>query len=598
MSDKRQGLIGIPFTRVKIFDGFWSPRIDNHQESIIKACLDKCRETGRISNFDKAAGLTDGEFEGNYFNDSDVYKLVEGIAYSLFHNPNDRLEQETDGIIDRIAAAQQADGYLDTYFILTAPDKKWTDMEKHEDYCAGHLIEAAVEYYKATGKGKLLEVARKLADHIDNIFGEGKRHWVTGHQELELALVKLYHITNETCYLKLANWFLEERGHGYGKGVIWGKEEWGTRYCQDDKPIYEMSDVKGHAVRAMYLYTAVADVAAVTENQGYIDALNRLWDSVVNRNMYITGGIGSTKNNEGFTSDYDLPNSSAYCETCASVGMVYWNHRMNLLNGDSIYADILERSLYNGVLSGVSLDGGKFFYVNPLESDGSHHRQEWYDCSCCPTQIARFIPSVGNYIYAASDDTIYINLFISSEVEIPLEAGSVKLIQMTEYPWKGAVNITLKPQNAQKFAVKLRYPGWCKKVSIKLNNESLNDLPLSHGYLKIEKEWKDGDTITADFSMPAGIVHSDPRVAENTGKAALQRGPLVYCFEEADNIDTFHKLELHPDMEFTLDDASNLLSGATVIKTENGHEKYTAVPYYTWDNRKPGGMKVWIKENR
>lgn len=588
----------VPFNKVKIEDKFWAPRIKTHKEVTLKACLDMCEKTGRISNFDKAAGKLDGEFIGIYFNDSDVYKVLEGAAYSIMNNPDQALERYVDGIIDKIAEAQQEDGYLNTYFTLVEPGRRWTDMERHEDYCAGHLIEAAVAYYNATGKRKFLDVACKFANHMYTVFIDGSKHWVVGHQELELALVKLYHVSDNKRYLELAQWFLEERGHGYGVGEgIWSKTEWGPKYCQDDKPVREMSDIGGHAVRAMYMYSGMADVAAVTGDRGFIDALDRLWDSTVNRNMYITGGIGSSKENEGFTEDYDLPNDSAYCETCASVGMVYWNHRMNLLHRKSSYADIVEKSMYNGVLAGVSLDGKKFFYVNPLWANGTHNRQEWYDCSCCPTQISRFIPSIGSYVYAVNENSIFINQYIAGTADITVGNNNVKITQNTRYPWEGSVNFVVEPQNITGFGVKLRFPGWCKSASVKINNTYVQDIKFQDGYICLEEEWISGDSITVEFDMPIEMVHADPRVKVNQGRSAMQRGPIVYCFEEIDNTKDLDDIILGPDIKIFTEHRAELLGGVVVLTVKSGDKAYTAVPYYAWNNRTPGSMQVWMKEN-
>lgn len=594
-----QKLFEVPFTNVKIEDKFWAPKLKKHRETTLKVCLDKCEETGRISNFAKAGGTMKGEFEGIFFNDSDVYKVLEGIAYSLMNHPDPELEKKADEIIDLIASAQQQDGYLMTYFTLVEPDKRWTDMSKHEMYCGGHLIEAAVAYKQATGKEKLLNVARRLADHYDSMFGPDKRHWVPGHEEIELALVKLYRETGQEKYLKLAYWLLEERGHGYGKGEIWDKPDWGPKYCQDDKPIREMTDVSGHAVRAMYLYTGVADVAALIGEKEYVKALDRLWESVALRNMYITGGIGPSKYNEGFTHDYDLPNDTAYCETCASVGMVYWNHRMNMLHGDSKYADVVERAMYNGALAGVSLNGDRFFYVNPLESDGNHHRQEWYDCSCCPTQIARFIPSIGNYVYCTSEEGIWINLYIASKSTVKFNNNTVNLTQITDYPWDGKIDIIVEPEKESKFEINMRFPGWCKHAKISVNGATVENLIINAGYIKLMKKWRRGDLITIDLDMPVERVYSNSKVKANTGKVALQRGPLVYCVEEVDNKD-WSKVYVSTEAKFITEHMETLLGGVTIIKIYNpGYEKpVIAVPYYAWDNREPGRMKVWLDEKR
>src|SRR5699024_4031466 len=415
--------------------------------------------------------------------------------------PDTVLEKKADNIIDKIAAAQQKDGYLLCYFILQNQDQRWSDMDKHEMYCGGHLIEAAVAYYKATGKRKLLEVACKLADHYDDMFGPEKKHWVPGHEEIELALIKLYRETNEDKYWKLAYWLLEERGYGYGQGAIWNREDWGPKYCQDDKPIRELTDASGHAVRAMYLYAAVADVAKVANDRGYIAALDRLWESVVHRNMYITGGIGPSKHNEGFTKDYDLPNDTAYCETCASVGMIYWNHRMNLLHGDSKYADIVERAMYNGVLSGISLSGDKFFYENPLSSDGNHRRVEWFNTSCCPTQLSRFIPSIGDYIYVISEGEVWVKLYIQSRSVISIGNKQVILQQKSNYPWDGQIELTLESEEDIDLALNLRLPGWCKNAEIKVNDQPKKYSINEKGYIRLSETWKSGDSITIRLVM-------------------------------------------------------------------------------------------------
>lgn len=588
----------VSFDHVKVNDTFWSPRIKAHKESTIAICLEKCEKTGRILNFVKAAGQAGGKFEGIYYNDSDVYKVLEGIAYTLINNPDPELEKTADEMIDKIAEAQEEDGYLDTYFTLAAPDMKFQDMEKHEDYCAGHLIEAAIAYRQATGKAKLLNTACRLADMLDATFGSGKRHWVTGHEEIELALVKLYHETGVERYLKLAEWFLEERGYGHGRGMIWDRKEWGPGYCQDDFPIREMSHISGHAVRAMYLYSGIADVAAVTGDQGYVSALKKLWDSVVYRNMYITGGIGSSRYNEGFTEDFDLPNRTAYCETCASVGMVYWNHRMFLITGESLYVDILERSMYNGALAGISLQGDKFFYVNPLESDGTHHREEWYECSCCPTQLSRFIPSIGSYIYAVSEEELWVNLYIAGKSSIPFNGGFIELAQMTCYPWDSDVDMIFDADVPKRVGLNLRFPGWCKSLKVYINNEIVENPVLQKGYIRLVKDWKKGDRVAIKFDMPVERVHAHPGVKEDAGRAVLQRGPLVYCLEEADNGVPFEEMVLPWDAKHFLEWKKELLGGVTLINVlgQDGKVNLRAIPYFAWDNREAGKMMVWIPE--
>ncbi len=597
-SDSHKNLEAVSFSDIKIEDEFWSSRISAHKKNTLKACLDKCESTGRISNFAKAGKLLKGEFEGIYYNDSDVYKVIEGIAYSLINGPDQELERRADQIIDYIAAAQEKDGYLFSYFTLVNPDEKWTNMAKHEMYCGGHLIEAAIAYHQATHKTKLLTVACKLADHYDSVFGPEKRHWVPAHQEIELALVKLYRATGFEKYWQLAQWLLEERGHGHGKGDIWDRDDWGPAYCQDDKPVREMTDVTGHAVRAMYMYAGISDIAAITGDKDYIAALDRLWESVILRNMYVTGGIGPSKHNEGFTEDYDLPNESAYCETCASVGMVLWNHRMNLLHGDSKYVDVLERAMYNGSIAGVSLSGDKFFYVNPLASDGTHHRTEWFDTSCCPTQIARFIPSIGSYMYAYSNDEILVNLYIASTGTINVDGVSIKLIQSTGYPWDGKIKIDVEPSTPKKTDICLRFPGWCKSLSVSINGSEIGNPIIENGYVRLKREWTKGDTIELDLDMPVDRVYADEKIEADRGKVALQRGPIVYCLEEIDNNTERNQILLSQNARLFYEYRANMLGGVTVIKSvePDSNAIYTFIPYCVWDNRKPGYMDVWIRE--
>lgn len=585
----------VPFNQVCINDRFWAPKLKAHKNMTLSACIDQCEKTGRIDNFAKAAGLKKGNFEGAFYNDSDVYKVIEGAAYSLMNNPDEELENKIDSIIDLIAAAQQKNGYLFSYFILNHPEHQWTDMDKHEMYCGGHLIEAAIAYKKATGKTKLFQVARRLADHYDETFGPAKRHWVPGHPEIELALIKLYQETHEDRYWKLALWLLEERGHGHGQGGIWNNAEWGPAYCQDDKPVRQLESVSGHAVRAMYLYTGMADVASITGDKEYMEALHRVWDNVIMKNMYITGGIGPSKQNEGFTADYDLPNETAYCETCASVGMVLWNHRMNMLHGDARYADVMERAIYNGSLAGVSLAGDQFFYVNPLASRGGHHRIHWFTTSCCPTQIARFIPSIGNYIYATTDNAVIVNLFVEGTANFSLDEGQVTITQNTNYPWEGTVDILVQTNIVNAMELIIRHPGWCKKVNVLLNGKAVK-FEIYKGYIHLKRMWETGDRITFVMDMPTERIYSHPLVNENKGKVAIQRGPLVYCLEEVDNPELRKDVKLSLTKTFLVEHNSDLLDRVTVLKT-TGTDPLTFIPYFAWDNREKGSMVVWITED-
>lgn len=583
----------IDFSHVRIQDRFWSPRLEMHTTATLPVCIDQIEnQTGRIRNFENAA-KGEGKHSGIFFDDSDVYKALEGIAYNLINRPDPALEKKADEWIDKFAAAQQPDGYINTFYTLTDLNKRWTNMDKHEMYCAGHMIEAAVAYYQATGKQKLLDISIRMVDHILSLFGPGKRHWVAGHEEIELALVKLYQVTKETRYLDLAHWLLEERGHGHG--TMGGEGKWNPIYYQDEMPVREMKSISGHAVRCMYLYCGMADVAALKNDAGYVEAMHSLWEDVVLRNMYITGGIGSSKHNEGFIEDYDLPNLEAYCETCASVGMVYWNQRMNQFTGDSKYIDVLERAMYNGALAGISLTGDRFFYVNPLESKGDHHRQAWYGCACCPSQLSRFLPSIGNYIYGISEKAIWVNLFIGNETNIRLDGKEIKLKQETDYPWDGHVKFRIESDQPVNKEIRLRIPGWCKQYRLTLNGQT-QTVANEKGYA-ILKKWNPGDRIELTMDMPVEKVAADPRVKADLGKRAIQRGPLVYCIEEANNKDDFDHLAITPGTRFQATFKPDFLNGVEVIQAVNGTKEITFIPYYAWDNQEAGKMKVWLDYN-
>ena len=579
----------VKFSEVTINDGFWSPRLQSHKDVTLKVCIDQIEnQTGRIRNFENAAkGL--GEHSGIYFDDSDVYKALEGMAYSLQNNPDPELEAKCDEWIDKFAAAQQEDGYINTYYTLTGLENRWSDMGMHEMYCAGHMIEAAVAYYNVTGKRKLLDVVIRMADHMMTVFGPGKRDWVPGHEEIELALVKLYEVTGEKKYLDFAEWLIDERGHGHGTWVKWRQES----YYQDDKPVREMTDIAGHAVRAMYLYCGMADVAAYTGDKGYMTALDSLWDDVVLRNMYVTGGIGQSSRNEGFTTDYSLPNMSAYCETCASVGMVLWNWRMNQFTADAKYIDVLERSMYNGALAGISLAGDRFFYVNPLESLGTHHRQAWYGCACCPSQICRFLPSIGNYIYGVAKDGIYVNLYIGNTASVKVGRRDITLTQETKYPWEGAVAVTVGCKRPFKSALRFRVPGWCKSYSLSVNGKAV-EVPVENGYASLKRRWRNGDQVVLNMDMPAEIIAADPRVKEDEGYRAVQRGPLVYCMEAVDNPGDYETLHLTEDLRFEPVWEPDLLRGVVTLTADVDGRPLKLIPYYAWDNREAGRMRVWI----
>lgn len=598
-------LTPVPFPNVHIDDAFWSQRLRINRVATVEANLHQCEITGRIRNFAVAAGLEKGKHEGALYNDSDVYKVLEGVAYTLADQRDPDLEKRADAIIDLIAAAQQPDGYLDTYYTLAEPQNRWKNVQYgHELYCAGHLIEAAVAYQQATGKDKLLKVACKLADHIDSVFGPDKRHEASGHEEIELALVKLYRATKEKRYLHLALFFLDQRGQADGRKLF-------GEYAQDMKPIREQTEVVGHAVRAMYLYCAMADAAAITGDDGLRTAMDKIWRDVTERKMYLTGGIGPSANNEGFTVPYDLPNDTAYCETCAAVGMGLWNHRLFLMSGDGKYADVLEREAYNGLISGVSLSGDRFFYENPLGSTGGHHRVPWFGTSCCPTNIVRYIPAMGERVYAQKGDAVWTVLYIGDTAELTLPGGKVQLKEETKYPWDGDIAIAVAPEKSFAFDLNLRVPGWCEdEPTVTVNGEKLGGLKADKGYLKIARTWKAGDVVRLSLPMPVRRVHADPHVEADAGRVALQRGPVVYCLEGVDNNGQVRNLALPKDAKLTTEFDKDLLGGVVVVKGEalavaglDDQDKpiikptsFVAIPYCTWDNRKPGPMVVWLPE--
>lgn len=617
-----QKLYPVNFSQVIIRDDFWTPKLQMVATSTLEACVNYTQEkTGRIRNFENAAKHT-GKHEGIYYDDSDVYKAIEAIAYSLKNHPDAALQKNTDEWIDKIAAAQLPDGYLNTYYQLTDLSKRWTDMEKHEDYCAGHLIEAGIAYYNTTKNDKLLNTATRFANHIDSAFRLQNRPWVSGHQEIELALMKLYHHTKNDRYLQLSNWFLEQRGKGNGKGVIWDK--WNDPgYCQDQLPVKDQRKITGHAVRAMYLYTGAADVAAVTNDAGYITAMDSVWQDVIQHHMYITGGIGAQGTNEGFGKPYDLPNETAYSETCASVGMVFWNQRMHMLSGHSKYIDVLERSLYNAALDGLSLTGDRFFYGNPLASSGKHSRREWFGTACCPSNIARLVSSLGNYIYSTTANTVYINLFVGSNTNFALGKNNVALSMETGYPWNGNVRINVSPEKKQTFDLHIRIPGWLnepvpgdlyhyesgeKIVPLVKVNGKPTAYATKDGYAVINCQWKKNDVVTVEFPMEVKRVISNTAVKQNANRVALQYGPLVYCVEGADNQGSALNLVVPQGTDFKTSFHPALLGGVNTIQFEapvltisNDGEsvvtekrKITAIPYFSWNNRGANEMQVWL----
>lgn len=614
----------VNFSKVIVNDPFWKPKMDLVATKTLEACIYQTEQkTGRIRNFEKVARKKGEAHEGVFYDDSDVFKAIEAMAYAIKTNKNPSLETKADEWIDKIVAAQLPDGYLNTYYTLTGLDKRWTDMSMHEDYNAGHMIEAGVAYYEATGKRKLLDACIKWANYFDSIFGPGKKDWVTGHQELELALVKLYRVTENKKYLDLADWLLSERGKKLAVGYTW--TDWkDTLYAQDGVPVKQQKEITGHAVRAMYMYTGAADVAAHTGDLDYLKAMRTVWEDVVFRNMYLTGGIGSAGSNEGFSNDYDLPNEQAYCETCASVGMVFWNQRMNSLTGQAEYIDVLERSLYNGALDGLSLTGDRFFYGNPLASNGKHFRREWFGTACCPANIARLIASLGNYIYGNKDDKIYVNLFVGSQTNFKLPKGDIQFTMKSNYPWEGNVQCVLNMKKKMNATIAFRLPGWAngtvapgglysfidnvtEKPQLFVNGQPIT-YQVQDGYVIINKDWKDNDLIEYKLPMNIQKIVARNELKINNDRVAFQRGPLVYCIEGADNNGKAWNVIVPNQLQFTKEDfnvldekvislVANLptlqisLDGSSV---SNQIQKVRAIPYYTWCNRGSNAMQIWL----
>ena len=620
----------VAFTEVEVSDSFWLPRMETNRKVTIPFAFKKSEETGRIDNFAKAGGLMPGKFEGRRYNDSDVFKIMEGAAYSLSLHRDPDLEKYMDDLIAKVAPAQEDDGYLFTTRTVDpenpapgAGKERWSNLgSSHELYNVGHMYEAAVAYYLATGKRDFLEVAIKNADFIDSVFGPDKRRGFPGHQEIEIGLVKLYRVTGDQKYLNLAKFFLDERGPDKHKKMFPDtsnfsiyNQDW---YLQAHKPVIEQDEAVGHAVRATYMYSGMADVAALTGNVDYINAIDRIWENVVSKKIYVTGGIGSRHEGEAFGDAYELPNATSYNESCAAIGNIFWNHRLFLLHGDARYIDVLERTLYNGLLSGISLSGDLFFYPNPLESDGKYKfnqgeatRKPWFDCACCPGNFARFMPSFPGYVYAYTDNIIYINLFVEDEGTAKIGENTVNITQVTGYPWDGKVKITINPEQTAEFAVYVRIPGWVRnepvpsdlysflnpseeEVTLKVNSETL-PLAMENGFAGIQRRWKKGDVIELNLPMPVRRVIAHENVKEDLGKVALQRGPLVYCFEGVDNNEHVLNLTIPDDMTFEVEFRPELLGGINILKSNSTKEpQLVAIPYYAWSHRGVGEMAVWL----
>lgn len=619
-------ITAVSFTKVTLTDDFWSGRIETNRTVTIPFGFKKCEQEGRMRNFSKAGGLMEGRYEGQMpFDDTDVYKIIEGASYSLTIHPDEKLEKYIDEIIEKIAAAQEEDGYLCTWKTIDPnttparwvnPGPRWHHLgASHELYNAGHMYEAAYAHYRATGGKNFLNIALKNADLIADIFGPGKNMQPPGHQIIETGLVKLYRATKNKKYLDLAKFFLDQRGNAAGHRLY-------GPYSQDHKPVTDQDEAVGHAVRAVYMYAAMADIAGIMDDSSYLDAVDKIWDNVVSKKYYITGGIGARHDGEAFGDNYELPNRTSYNETCAAIGNVYWNHRMFMLRGDARYIDVLERTLYNGLISGVSLSGDLFFYPNCLESDGKYKfnrgtltRQPWFDCSCCPSNVTRFVPSIPEYIYAHRDDSLYVNLFIAGKADIEMDKAIVEVSQETNYPWDGKVVMKVDPKTSRKFTVRIRIPGWAinkpvpsdlysyadensEKVTLKVNSESVA-LDMDKGYAVIERKWSKGDVVELNLPMPVRRVVAQKEVKDDLDKVALVRGPMVYCAEWVDNDGKVLDMVIPEDAGLKTEYRKDFFNGVTVISGDvldqtGGKRKLTAIPYYAWSHRGPGEMAVWL----
>ena len=614
----------VPFTSVKVTDNFWGQRLQASREVTIPLAFSKCEETGRYENFVKAAHPSDTyKVEGFSFDDTDVYKTIEGASYSLQTYPDKKLQKYIDSVLVIVAGAQEPDGYLYTARTMNpkhphnwAGKERWVAVENlsHEFYNLGHMIEGAVAHYQATGKRNFLNIAIKYADCVFREIGNGpqQKKYVPGHQIAEMALVKLYMVTGDKKYLDQAKFFLDTRGYTSRKDA----------YSQAHKPVVEQDEAVGHAVRAVYMYSGMADVAAITGDSSYIKAIDKIWDNIVSKKIYITGGIGARHAGEAFGNNYELPNQSAYCETCAAIGNVYMNYRLFLLHGDAKYFDVLERTLYNGLISGVSLDGGSFFYPNPLSSNGKYSRKPWFGCACCPSNVSRFIPSLPGYVYAVKNDQVYVNLYLSNKAELKVDKKKILLEQETGYPWNGDIRLKITQGN-QDFTMKLRIPGWVRgnvlpgdlysytdnqkpAYQVAVNGQTVES-DVNDGYLSIARKWKKGDVVEVHFDMIPRIVKANPKVEADHGRVAVERGPIVYCAEWPDNRFNVHSILLNQHPQFKVTDKPELLYGIRQITTDAQALSYdkagklvtkdvelTLIPYYAWAHRGEGDMEVWL----
>jgi hypothetical protein len=626
----------VPFTSVKITAGtFWGQRLEASRKVTIPLAFSKCESEGRYKNFENATAHLEDPSKvfkvngvGYSFDDTDPYKTLEGAAYILQTYPDKRLEAYCDSVIDIIGKAQEADGYLYTARTQNpadphhwAGDRRWVKEEdlSHELYNLGHMVEGAVAYWQATGKRKFLDIACRYADVACKEVGPlpGQMRVVPGHQIAEMAMARLYLATGKKKYLDFAKFLLDHRGKTAIK----------TEYSQSHKPVVEQDEAVGHAVRAAYMYAGMADVAALTGDQDYVKAIDAIWENIVSKKLYITGGIGATASGEAFGKNYELPNMSAYCETCAAIGHVYVNYRLFLLHGESKYYDVLERTLYNGLISGVSLEGNGFFYPNPLESMGQHQRQAWFGCACCPSNICRFIPSVPGYVYAVKDRHVYVNLFLSNKSSLRVAGKKVSLSQTTEYPWNGDIIVSIDQNTAGQFAMKIRIPGWVRGqvvpsnlyqyydnkrlgYAVKVNGREVAGDLTQDGYYTIDRKWKKGDKIQIHFDMEPRTVRANQKVAADRGMVSVERGPLVYCAEHPDNCFDIMCALINQTPQFRL--GKGEIAGTPILtlttdaqtlnfnkqgRLETTEQTLTLIPYYAWCHRGSGKMRVWLPQD-
>lgn len=616
----------VPFTDVSIADAFWRPRLDTNRQVTLPYCFRKCEETGRIANFDRAAGRLPGPHEGIYYNDSDVFKVMEGAAYALALDPDPQLDAYMDDLIERVGAAQEEDGYLYTARTIdpeavTAEAEgpaRWSNLPvNHELYNAGHMYEAAAAHFRATGKRTFLDIALRNAELVARVFGPDSLHDVPGHQEIELGLVKLFQVTGEERWLDLAHFFLDQRGRHECRpaAVRFANPD----YMQDHLPLAAQTSAVGHAVRAGYMYAAIADMMALRPEPAWQAALDALWEDVVQRKLYLHGGIGARHQGEAFGAPYELPNATAYAETCAAIALVFWSHRMFLARGHSTPMDVLELALYNGVLSGLGLNGQEFFYPNPLASDGrwafnrGHTgRQPWFDCSCCPTNLVRFLPALPGWIYAVHRHRLHVNLYIGSQatISLPDAETTVRIRQTTDYPWHGHVRLAVHPETPVAFQLALRVPGWLQApapgglyayadeadvtCAIRVNGESV-PTPEQDGYRLLERTWQDGDVVEITWPMPIRTVQCHEAVRDNRNRVALMRGPLVYCVEEADNSVPLPAICAGAGTTWQAAEVADLPAGSMAIQGQTGDIGFTAIPYHLWAHRGSGAMAVWLE---